>query len=113
MAEFDLLIAIAYYAFLIFGSVTLGYAFLRLTQPEIRAAPKRRKLLLSFAVGAAFAAVGIGIDYVSYGADRVLSANGLAPSIVLAAAVICLFVFKAASSIKLLLASKRTMCGSS
>ncbi len=109
MSEFDLVIAVAYYAFLVFGSVTLGYAFLRLTQPEIRASPRRRKLLLSLAVGAAFALVGIGVDYASYGEDRVLSANGLAPSFLFAAAVICLLVFKAASAVKLFLASNRTM----
>lgn len=109
MNEFDSIMAMAYYAFLVFGSVTLGYAFLRLTQPEIRASPRRRKLLLSFAVGAAFAAVGIGADYASYGADRVLAANGLAPSFLFAAAAICLGVFKAASAVKLRFSSKRTM----
>ena len=104
--------AALYYAFTLFGSVSFGYVFLRLTQPEIRTASKRRKLLLSLAVGVAFILAAFGLEYALYGEQalaRLEAAAGLTPLLALAAAVFCLLVFKIVSSMKNAFTTQRTM----
>ncbi|MFH0973781.1 MAG: hypothetical protein V1817_03285 [Candidatus Micrarchaeota archaeon] len=104
--------AALYYAFTLFGSVSFGYVFLRLTQPEIRTSSKRRKLLLSLAVGIAFILAAFGLEYALYGEQaiaRLEAAAGLTPLLALAAAAFCLLVFKIVSSAKSVFTKQRTM----
>ena len=104
--------AALYYAFTLFGSVSFGYVFLRLTQPEIRTSSKRRKLLLSLSVGVAFILAAFGLEYALYGEQaltRLETAAGLTPLLALAAAAFCLFVFRIASTAKDAFTKQRTM----
>ncbi len=113
LADATALIATAlYYAFFLLGSVSLGYVFLRLTQPEIRAKTRRAKLLFSLAVGLAFTLMAAGLEYALNGSAAIESlenANAMTPLYVLGIALVCFAVFKTASALKNAFRGKRTM----
>ncbi len=87
MAFYDNLAAVAYYTATALGSVSLGYAVIRLAHPETRLLDDEHKLGYSAITGFAIVAAALVLDSAVTSPDRVLQAKGVFPFMLAATAV--------------------------
>ncbi|MBI5226301.1 zinc ribbon domain-containing protein [Candidatus Micrarchaeota archaeon] len=85
MAELDIVAALAYYLFIILGSITPGYLAVRYTYPDVRTFSQEEKLGASVLLGAFVAVLAILADVVSTGLDAVFRGQGYWPAFWLSA----------------------------
>ncbi len=96
----EALAAVAYYAFIFAGSITMGYLFLRLTHPEVRTLPKKQKTRNAFLAGAGFLALTIAVDAVMNGFENVARVNSFTPLIASLLAGFTFVLFNLATNLK-------------
>lgn len=79
MAELDVLAAVAYYVFIIIGSISSGYLVVRFTYPDVRTFSNEEKLGASALLGAFMGVLSVLADVFVSGLEAVLSAKGSWP----------------------------------
>ncbi|MBI4360559.1 zinc ribbon domain-containing protein [Candidatus Micrarchaeota archaeon] len=87
MAELDVLAAVAYYIFIIIGSISSGYLVVRFSYPDVRTFSNEEKLGASALLGAFIGVLSVLADVFLSGLEAVLSAKGHWPIYWLSASV--------------------------
>ena len=95
--DYGLPAAFAYALFLAAGSVSVGYAVLRLSYPEVRVLQPRKKAAYSVAAGALLFAASVALD--SFYTSEAFAFHGYYFTTAFVACLLVLFAFKIAASL--------------